>query len=58
MYINNCAYDINLEFQYGLINGCTNPGRQVAMTNKFCTVATNVCEPLSMEPVTCHPFGD
>jgi len=30
----------------GLIQEFTNPGRQVAMATKFCTVAPNICQPL------------
>lgn len=28
---------------HGLLQACTNPGRQVPMATKFCTVAPNIC---------------
>ena len=35
---------IELRF-LSLVQGCTHPGRHVAVTTKFCTVAPNICGP-------------
>ena len=41
------------------VQGCTNPGRQVtvATTNKFCTVAPNICGSLAKNLFHVTLFG-
>ena len=37
--------------------GCTNPGRQVSLTTKFCMVALNYLWVFSMKRASCRPSG-
>ena len=42
---------------YLFIQGCTNPGCEVAVATKSCTVAPNNCVSSVWELASCHPYG-
>jgi len=42
-YVNNVKYGFDYRGDILLMQGCKNPGHQVAWTTTFCTLAPNVC---------------